>query len=696
MNTEQQFNQRALKGGIALSTQLSVLLLLLAIITFIATVLVSANHMRSYLDTQLSRTALDTANSLGLSISPHLAEQDPVMADTMISAIFDSGYYLQIKFTGSDGKVLFDRNNPVQVQGIPAWFIRWFALDPPVMTSEVNDGWRIAGVLAVQAHPGHAYTSLWNHVKAVFWASLFICIGALAAVHLLLLAVLNPLKDIERQAAQLAEKRFEVLDYLPLTKELRAVVYALNHMVGNVKRSFTEMTERAEQLNQQAYLDPLTALPNRRALAQSFANLQAEPCEDGNILYLGLIALPSLKAINDQSGYASGDAYVEKAGTLLQAQLKHLQWSQLFRVSGSEFAILAKLGTNSAVEFDAQLRQTFEIATSDTYPQGFANLVLLPVQPGADLSSSLSRLDTMQAKQQVLHNIATLPLTEMQLGAEQLHSRAQWQQILHSFTRSVVADTAASDYSTELVISDEMETMFDLVLQPVYQQQRILYVETFIKFTADGQQLAASDVFAMAERLGVSLLLDKAVVTYILSKLKQHKNQSFAINLTKSALHDKHFARWLCNTVRANQQQLPALVFEVNEQATLGAISSAAEFFNAIKQVGAQVAIERFGASFSSFRYLQGLNIDFIKIDGSYIRALHQADTRFFVQTMTDICHGIGIKVIAPQVEHAEIVKICHEIHIDAVQGRGLHAPVAFAKVSQNNDCIFDINQVES
>ena len=693
MSTKQQNQQSSFKGGIALSTQLSVLLLLLAIITFVATVLVSANHMRTYLDTQLSRTALDTANSLGLSISPHLAEQDPVMADTMISAIFDSGYYLQIKFTGSDGKVMFDRSNPLQMQDIPPWFIQWFALNPPVMTSEVNDGWRIAGVLAVQAHPGHAYTSLWNHVKAVFWASLFICLGALAAVHLLLLAVLSPLKDIERQASQLAEKRFEMLDYLPLTKELRTVVYALNHMVGNVKRSFTEMTERAEQLNQQAYLDPLTGLPNRRALAQSFVSLQAEPCEDGNALYLGLIALPSLKDLNDQHGYASGDAYVEKASSLLQAQLKHLQWSQLFRISGSEFAILARLGATTVLEFDAQLRQSFEIASSDQYAHGFANLVLLPVQAGADLSSCLTQLDGLLAKQQfapvqVLDAAASVPSA--------VHSRSEWQQILHQFTRSVVADTAASDYSTELVLSADMEKMFDLMLQPVYQQQQILYVETFIKFNADGKQLAATDVFAMAERLGVSLLLDKALVTYILCKLKNHKKQSFAINLSKSAMHDKHFVRWLCNTLRANAQILPALVFEVNEQATLGAISSAAEFFNAVKQTGAQVAIERFGASFSSFRYLQGLNIDFIKIDGSYIRALVQADTRFFVQTMTDICHGIGIKVIAAQIESAEIVKICHEIHIDALQGRGLQAPAAFVKVSQNNDCIFDTNQVES
>ena len=280
--TESQMNVRAgqtgwFKQGIALSTQLSWLLIFLAVITFAATVLVSTGNMRSYLDTQLSRSALDTANSLGLSISPYVSGDEQIMADTMISAIFDSGYYLSITYTDTKQQLLFERNNPVMVQGVPDWFIQLFSLHPPVMSSEVNDGWRIAGVLKVQSHPGFAYTSLWDHTKAVFWTSLLICLLALIAVHWLLQVVLKPLKDIEKQAGLLAEKRFELLNYLPLTKELRTVVYALNHMVGNVKRSFTELTNRAEQLNQQAYIDSLTALPNRRALVQSFLSLQAEP-----------------------------------------------------------------------------------------------------------------------------------------------------------------------------------------------------------------------------------------------------------------------------------------------------------------------------------------------------------------------------------------------------------------------------------
>lgn len=670
--------------SVSLNLQLSVLLVLLALLTFVSSVFVSTNNMRHYLDTQLSQSAKDTANSLGLSISPYVGGADITVAETMVSAIFDSGAYLKMKYTDNQQQVVFDRSTELVLDEVPSWFIRWFSLEPPVMTSEVNDGWRIAGALQVQAHPGHAYLSLWRHTKAVFWNSLLICLLALIAVHVLLIAVLKPLKDIEKQAQNLAEKRFELLDYMPMTTELQAVVRALNRMVAHVRRNFNEMTDRAEQLNQQVYLDPLTTLPNRRALMQSFTALNQLSGNEDDQHYMMLIALGSLKHVNDQHGYAAGDLYVQKAADLLLHHVRGQESAQLFRISGSEFAVLTRAGQSSADEFRVGLMQTFEIARTDQYPAGFATVVMRKLNAGEDLSTTLSRLDNEQARQSV--NPAEL---SQGLSAELPLSRSNWQDILHSFTRSVVSDTSAGFSDTNLQISAEMAQMFSLEVQPVYQQQDVVYIETFVRFACEEQQLASADVFAMAERLGVSLLLDKALVTYILSQLRGLSGR-FAINLSKSALHDEQFTLWLVNTISAHQAQLPQLVFEVNEQATLGAIGSAKRFFDAVKAAGAAVTIERFGASFSSFRYLQGLNVDFIKIDGSFIRALEEADTRFFVETMTHICHGIGIRVIAAQVETKAQVDHCQQLRVDALQGRVLHPPISFQQFSEKNGCNFD------
>ena len=674
--------------GISLNLQLSVLLVLLALLTFVSSVLVSTSNMRSYLDTQLSQSAKDTANSLGLSISPYVGGADITVAETMVSAIFDSGAYLKMKYTNTQQQVVFDRTARLELDEVPAWFIHWFHLDPPVMTSEVNDGWRIAGSLQVQAHPGYAYQSLWRHTKAVFWNSLLICLLALVAVHVLLIAVLKPLKDIEKQAQNLAEKRFELLDYMPMTTELQAVVRALNRMVAHVRRNFDEMNDRAEQLNQQVYLDPLTTLPNRRALMQSFTALNQLSGNQDDQHYMMLVALSSLKHVNDQQGYAAGDLYVQKASDLLLHHVRGQDSAQLFRISGSEFAVLLRAGQCSADYFRRGLQQTFEIARIDQYPSGFAAVVMRKLNAGEDLSTTLSRLDSEQARQQ-LHPAET----SQGLNAELPLSRSNWQDILHQFTRSVVSDTSAGFSDTSLQVSGDMAQMFSLEVQPVYQQQELVYIETFVRFSSHGQQLASADVFAMAERLGVSLLLDKALVSYILSQLRGLTGR-FAINLSKSALHDEQFTLWLVNTISSNQAQLPQLVFEVNEQATLGAIGSAKQFFDKVKAVGAAVTIERFGASFSSFRYLQGLNVDFIKIDGSFIRALEEADTRFFVETMTHICHGIGIRVIAAQVETQAQIAHCQRLRVDALQGRALHHPISFQQFSEKNGCNFNNSQL--
>ena len=676
--------------GIALSTQLSMLLIVLALATFFTSVVVSTSNMRGYLDTQLSSTAQDTAYSLGLSIAPYVSGDDAAMADTMVSAIFDSGYYLQIKYTTVKKQVMFDRQNPLTVEGVPNWFVAMFSLAPPVMTTEVNDGWRIAGELSVQSHPGVAYLSLWQHTKGVFWTSLILCLLALLAVHILLLFVLKPLKDIEHQALLLSQKRFEFLDYLPLTKELRAVVYALNNMVSNVKRSFAESAERAEQLNQQVFIDALTGLPNRRALHQSFVSLERQSTDASSPIYIGLVTLGSLKYINDHVNYSVGDQYVLKAAGVLQAQVKNLHFAQLFRIAGGDFVILAELGQASATSLAEALQQAFEIANSDSYPHGFATFALLPVRATDDLGTALSRLDAKLAKASQHH-------TQHATDETSTKKRSDWQDILAQFTRTVVADTAAGALNTEVHLSADMAQMFALEVQPVYQGDEILYVETFVKFSADGEQLASSDVFAMAERLGVSLLLDKALVTFILSRLLGQKQQRFAINLSKSAMHDEQFIRWLTNTVKANQANLPELVIEVNEQAILGAVGSAADFFKAMHQIGVGITIERFGASFTSFKYLQGLNIKYIKIDGSYIRALETDETsKFFVQTMTQICHGIGICVIASHVESLQTSEICQQLHIDAVQGHGMHRPVNFSDVATDFGCNFTKHQLQS
>jgi EAL domain-containing protein (putative c-di-GMP-specific phosphodiesterase class I) len=683
-------SRRRFAKGMSLGSQLSILLVVLAILTFVSTLYASVGNMRSYLDAQLSRSALDTANSLGLSIAPYMGGADVTTGETMMLAIFDSGYYLSMEFRTSD-KVLFSRQNPLHVDGVPAWFMQLFPLMPPAMKTEVNDGWRIAGVLTVQSHPGWAYLSLWSHTQAVFWTSLFICLLALMAVHVLLMFVLKPLKAIEQQANALSQKRFERLDTLPFTKELRSVVRALNHMVSNVQRNFDELTVRADKLSATVYLDALTGVANRSAFNQAYEMVHSSSNNDGNDAYMYLVSLPSLQVVNNNLGYAAGDNYLLKAVSLMQAQLKHTDEGQLFRISGSDFAIMARLGRESAESLLQNLIQTFALAATDDMPSGFATVSMITIAPQQSLTRSLQKLDLMRSHQQVSPSNGDVVPAEV-AGH---WSRQDWLELLHKFTHLVVSENRPVSGYQQLPMHDEFDAVFDLDVQPVVGANgKVLYMETFVRFKLNNHLLSSADVFAMAERLGVAQELDRAVVSYILNRLLSQKEMTFAINLSKTALQDQAFTQWLCQTIRVNQASLPPLLFEINEHAIVSAQAASNAFIQAVKQLGCKITVERFGSSFSSFRYLQGMDIDFIKIDGSYIKMLQQQETYFFVETMTTICHGIGITVLASHVEDADTVERCKKLHIDGLQGIGLATPASFLQLSQKYGFYFDKLQV--
>ncbi len=392
------------RKGMSLRLQLYLLIACLCLFSFGAALYNNVSNMRDYLNEQLASHAQGAAHSLGLSISPYMDEEGLVIAETMTNAIFDSGYYQHITFTDLDGKVLFKRDNPNGNFALPQWFIDWFTLHPPVMTSEVSDGWRIAGTLAVQSHAGTSYKSLWDHAISSLTATLLQLFAALFCAYLILKAVLNPLRHIEKQAESVIQKRFTLNSINPFTSELRTVVNAMNRMVENVQRSFNEQTKLAEALSQEVYIDPHTGLPNRRALLKRFESIQAEYDVHGNRFYLGLVSMTSLKHINDIEGYGSGDDYILAGAQLFSQQMSNLQDATLYRISGSEFAFLSLLTEDAAKTIDQQIASVIHIESSDRFVHGFAKHSLTRVNHEEQFAEVVKRLDHQLVHNQYAHN----------------------------------------------------------------------------------------------------------------------------------------------------------------------------------------------------------------------------------------------------------------------------------------------------
>ena len=241
-----------------LSRQLVVLVAVLLVLVFAGTFLIGVQNSRAYLEAQLKSHAQDAATSLGLSVSPHMAEGDIATVTSMAEAIFDRGYYRVVRVEDMEGKPLVDRVLPVRVEGVPAWFISSLSLKTPEGEALVMAGWRQAGRVRVRSHPGFAYRQLWENVSEIFGWFLSSALIVMLLGLVLLRVVLRPLRLIQWQAESICNREFPILEKLPRTPDLRRIVEAMNRMSGKVQSMLTEAAKLARRLREQALQHPGT------------------------------------------------------------------------------------------------------------------------------------------------------------------------------------------------------------------------------------------------------------------------------------------------------------------------------------------------------------------------------------------------------------------------------------------------------
>ena len=652
------------KNGLSLKTQVYGLITLLAVVSFSVRIITDVDTTREYLETQMASHAQDTATSLGLSISEYLDEDNLVIAKTMAQAIFDSGYYQTIKFTDVQGNVIFELNNPKSVESVPDWFISLSTLTAPTMTSELNNGWVMAGTLSVTSHTAQSYLTLWKHTKNSIIDSLILLLASLIVAYFILREVFKPLIAVEQQALLVTKKRFTLNPEVPVAKELRTVTKAINNMVMNLQRSFDSLTKQTQALTQEVYIDLLTNLGNRKSFENHFHSIRAE-----NTLTAMMITLPSLNNVNNSMSYQEGDKYVKEVASCIIDSLSELDNSKVFRLNGSTFIVLAHYDAHFLQRTCITLTDSFDqYRNQDIHVEGYANIGIMSIKPGATVSDLLSSLDTSCTLD---HNKAISHETT----DNDLFSVQQWRELIQ-----------------EIIHSGEI----NFSVQPIKKaktQTTQCYFEVFANFIHKGQKINNGHLFTMAEKLNLTEELDKKLIRDFCVVKEDFPNDIFALNLTKNSLYSNNFIEWLSLFSQTKPILKSNLVLEINEISLLYNVQVASSHIDIIKELGINICIEHFGTSLTSFRYLQGLDIEYVKIDGSYIQDLTEnTQSQFFIQTVISICHGFGIKVLGCLVEKEQTLQILEELGCDAIQGNLVLPPTAIEKKqseSMNNKFTF-------
>ncbi len=640
-----------------LSRQLILLILMIFILLFAGTFWAGVENTRTFLILQLTTQTQDAADALGLSLAPHMKNRDLAAMDTMVNAVFDSGYYQSLQLQTMSGKTLIARRNTSRIEGVPSWFIDHLTLPTPQADSIITTGWKQAGRLTLQAHPGYAYKKLWDMSVAMLRWSLLAFGLSLIATLLILKAILKPLGAVERQALAIGERKFPIEKHIPRTRELKRVVLAMNSMSAKLEQFIAKLSERAEQLRKQAHDDELTGLMNRRGFEARLNSLLRDK-ERGGAGALAVIRIQDLAAYNRQFGHQAGSDLLISLGKLLNRLAEPVAGATTARITGTDFAVILPLfDANAATEFGTSLEAAIhELATAQQV-EDIAHAGIACFGPDSSLGAILSDADVAlsQAEHQGANACVTLTGDSKAMGNE------AWKTVIVHVIENRRIGLLAQDILT--------------------QQRQQMYREVLIRIRDEAGEAISPALFAsMAERLNLSARLDRYIIEQATEFLEQQPATSSApepenrhklgIKISARSLSDADFMRWLESYLTNHAAAAGLLCFEISEYGLLQSVNAAEALIDLAHQHGGKVVMEHFGSRLSSFQTLRRLKLDYIKLDGSYTHNITgQSDNRFFLQTVIDIAHGLDMQVIAEHVETETEFRSLTSLGVNAVQG---------------------------
>lgn len=636
--------------------QLAMSIVILLAVGFIGTVVTSTGNLRSFLETQLATHAQDTATSLGLSLSPHIAQKDLPVIGLMIDAIFDRGYFQSIRLIDIDGNTLVDRTRDIQKDLVPAWFERLVSLQTPQAEAIVMSGWKQAGSVYVMSHPGTAYQELWSNTKDIFLLFLAVASIVLTAALLALRILLRPLHEVEIQAKAICERSWILQSKLPKTRELRSVVVAMNKLTSRVREIFSEQSEVTEKLRRQIYLDEVTGLPNRRAFMRQ-CNILLESGDDMPYGALFLVKLAALKDVDESAGHPEGDELLRKVTHIIKEHHSGNSTNFIARISGSEFGVLLNgIGVRDAENLATDLCESFKLIQAKYSPgaRKFAHIGITMWEHRHDIAVLLAESDHAL---RTASNVAVTGWHRYQVdarngasayGKEYLRSRAQI--AVESGNIKLYVQAVYSNYNNSV---------------PVQQEILMRLPESHDKYTNTGIYHPAIDSMKCASSL------DRLVVEKVLAHIAEDNTKvPYAINLSTASIRDPEFIEWLVGKLDETDQAAGRVQLEMMENTVVSHIEQTRDLVNRLVSAGCQVGIDHFGKDFHPFGYLSTLKISYIKIDGYYTRRVCQSsENQFFIRALRDTVHTLGIKVVGQSIETSDEYETLQAIKLDGYQG---------------------------
>ena len=455
--------------------------------------------------------------------------------------------------------------------------------------------------------------------------------------------------------------------------ELGMLQRGINHMAAHLQAMQDQMQEKIDQatarLVYQASHDALTGLINRREFEQRLDRTLLSALQQGREHALCYMDLDQFKVINDSCGHAAGDELLRQLALLLKGNLR--ERDTLARLGGDEFALLLEnCSIQDALEVADTFRaevQRFRFKWGDRiFAVGMSVGMVAINRDSGTAASLLSAADAAcyVAKDRGRNQIHVYESRDIDLARHR--GEMQWVTRIHR---------ALEEHRLRLSWQEIRRT--DGAAESVRHVELLLRM-----MDDDGSEILPMAFIPAAERYSIMPSLDSWVIEetlrlcqrYLAAKCEQHC--LFAVNLSGASLKDPAFRRMLLTCLQENPELGPHLCFEITETAAIGNLAVVNEFIDAMREFGCRFALDDFGSGLSSFTYLKNLKVDYIKIDGAFVRDITSNPIdRSMVEAIHRIGHQMGLITVAEYVESDQTLALLRQIGVDYVQGNGVHCP---------------------
>jgi len=432
-----------------------------------------------------------------------------------------------------------------------------------------------------------------------------------------------------------------------------------------ILKDVSEDRKLRRKLSYEGSHDRLTRFLNRGAFEQRFENLVTEDYSSTPQHVLAYLDVDQFRIVNEIGGNTAGDVLLRQVGSIIKM---HVRKSDILsRLGGDEFGLIMPF---FEIDKAMEVMQQILIGIQQTGFEWEDKQYEVTASIGAMAFGQMN-----DEYPEFYSKVTTACSLAKKNGGNQYHS-------IGENDEKVMAQQVSMDWVAG-IMKGFSEDRFCLYVQPIISMEESdegAHYEILIRYRSpDGTIISPNDFLPSAERYNLIEKIDTWVVKNVVQWLEDHPDQEimFSVNLSGRSIGSQTFHKFLQEILQKSSINKSTLCFEITETSVVENVEKSVEFINSIKRLGAKFSLDDFGTGLSSFSYLKRFPVDYLKIDGEFVRDIIENDTSFvFVRSMTEVGHSLDMKVIAEFVESDTMFSRLREANIDYIQGYYVGRPV--------------------